>query len=575
MRLFYFSNIDLQDIKVGAHDFGGSINTTAPHFNLDELNINTSGDSVFIIDVHCTFKGAEKAQQQGGVAIYRHLLNRFRHCQDRLKVVFYSPIPVAHLVSLKPENYVLSLLPFVELLPSDKKGQVVESWTFGGTLQARLEENKFPQFNNASENMLSGWALSGANRIDLKGKRLLIVDDEWQQWKETYNVMLNGSVDYFLKNRADIKAEFKKLNDNTFSHLPKGRLARYDFIISDLYLWENHETAKWKTEDFINSISGLLLFKLIRDAEPAIPVIFHTTSTKFRIYETLSALGADGQVPKNVSSEPCAEDKTDAYQLFRQAILRATENYGGCWLNEFYRFVSDDKKSGSTWWRHELINAPTVMKEIIDLIKHAILAYKNLRAHNSEHDKEYLRKFFKGNEIDPVSVSASGIINNLGKVSEIMNDDKNPELQFIDKLRDMGSHSINYHLYRLEDIKIILVLLFQTLKENTKRIIGKGEGFSVPARNRQERYKYTHQLLYYTTYHNNWRSYIPKELRGIFKSRVVFFTGKYYSECWKNFSSKDKGIVKNQFKSIRVDPSNPNDHRVDVINERLIITFKQ
>jgi hypothetical protein len=543
---------------------------------------DTTGDTVYIIDVHCTFlhgrqgtKRRLKAQEQGGVIIYRRLLELFKDHPGNLKVVFYSPLTAELLTSLRPENYVLNLLPFIELFPKDKGGSLIEGWTFEGALQAKIDENAFSQFNNASENLLSGWALAGANKIDLKGKKLLIIDDEWQQWNAVYKVMLYGFADYFLKDKADIKSEFKKLVEQSFSHLLQGSLAHYDFILSDLYLWENHETGRWKTEEFINSISGFLLFKMIRSAEPAIPVIFHTTSTKFRIYEALSALGSDGQVPKNINSEPRFEDKVDTYQLFRQSLESSTDSYSGCWLNEFYRFISDDRKSNGTWWRKKLINDPAATMEVKDLVKHAILGYKNLKVRYDEHDREYLKAFFSGNEIDPVAMSASGIINNLGKIKEVIRDGNNPELQFIDNLRDLGSHSTAYHLYRLDDIKIVLALLFQTLREGTKRVIGKGEDFTIPFQSRGYKHKFKHQLLYYVHYYNNWQSFIPNELRATFKTRVSYYIGKYYSECWKHFNTTDKNTVKNQFKSIRIDPSIASDFKEELIDDKLVITFKQ
>jgi hypothetical protein len=557
----------------------GEIITSEAFDVTDFLVPDAAGDTVYIIDVHFSFMYGEqenkrqlKFQEQGGVTVYRHLLGLFKGCPDKLKVVFYSPLTANRLTALRPENYVLNLLPFVELFPKDEHGNLIESWTFEGALQSRIDENDFPQFNNASENLLSGWALSGANKIDLKGKRLLIIDDEWQQWKVAFRAILDGSVDYFLKDKAHIKLEFKKLSEHSFSHLPRGGLAQYDVIISDLYLWETHETGRWKTEEFINSISGFLLFKLVRNIEPAIPVIFHTTSTKFRIYEALSALGSDGQVPKNLNSEPRVEDKVDTYQLFRQSVVTSTDSYSGCWLNEFYRFISDDKSTSDTWWQKRLINDPAATKEVKDLVKHAILGYKKLKAN---YQDQYLKAFFSGNEIDPIAMSASGILNNVGKIKEVLRDEKNPELQFIDNLRDLGSHSTNYHLYGLDDVKVVLVLLFQTMTGDTKRVIAAGENYVVPFQSRKHKHKFKHQLLYYVHYYNYWQSFIPRELRATFKTRITYYTEAYYSERWQHFNSTDKNTVKNSFKSIRIDPSISSAYKEEVVGDKLIIAFRE
>src|SRR6185437_10608250 len=92
-----------------------------------EIIENGSFDIIYVIDIHCSFwiNGEfRKLQQQGGVLIYRYLLNLYQkeNIIDKPKVIFYSPVCKNNLVKLKPENYVLKLLPFVQL-KFEKDGQ--------------------------------------------------------------------------------------------------------------------------------------------------------------------------------------------------------------------------------------------------------------------------------------------------------------------------------------------------------------------------------------------------------------------------------------------------------------------
>lgn len=81
---------------------------------LKEL-LKGEGDLVFVIDVHCRFKQAERMQQQGGVKVFHGLRKIFVGRLKELRIVFYSPISRENLVRLKPENEILNSLPFIEV----------------------------------------------------------------------------------------------------------------------------------------------------------------------------------------------------------------------------------------------------------------------------------------------------------------------------------------------------------------------------------------------------------------------------------------------------------------------------
>ncbi len=153
------------------------------------------GDVVYVIDVHFQYEQVGQVielQEQGGVDVYRHLLAHYAGKSESLRVVFYSPIPKEELVRLRPENYVLNLLPFAE-------GSYSED--FAGHLDRIIAERNWPQFNNASENLLSGWSLaskegiragSPPEPIATDGHKVLVIDDEMPQWETALNAVIGA-----------------------------------------------------------------------------------------------------------------------------------------------------------------------------------------------------------------------------------------------------------------------------------------------------------------------------------------------------------------------------------------------
>ena len=136
MKRFYISNTEvLKDYSIitnGAFEIG---NFFVPDF---------TGNTVYVIDVHCRFTKGNKEfflQHQGGLVVYRHLLKQFEGRQDKLKVVFYSPLAAKYLVAIKPENNVLTLLPFVELLKEkDDDGNIIDDWKFESSLTKEIDK---------------------------------------------------------------------------------------------------------------------------------------------------------------------------------------------------------------------------------------------------------------------------------------------------------------------------------------------------------------------------------------------------------------------------------------------------
>lgn len=324
---------------------------------LYEKAIDLTGNTVYVIDVHCTFTEAKKMQQQGGVIIYRHLLKIFDGKQEKLKVVFYSPIPKEDLVKLKPENYVLSLLPFVECKYERKE-------EFERALQ-RAEIEVCPQFNNASENLLSGWAIANELRIkrgetpekiDKNGEKILFIDDQQSEWKNVYDVIFEDNPVLYIKNnqgqeiksqtayRQKLKANWDNYVELIIKQIETDKPA---LILSDLYLAENHEETKFfKTEKDLENISGFNLIKEILPRFPWIPYMLFTSSNKVWNFEIFKNYGAWKWGVKNTSPNNNSNDIKNQFLYFKDCITKCLDEQW-CEINKLWNIWNDLKLNTS------------------------------------------------------------------------------------------------------------------------------------------------------------------------------------------------------------------------------------
>lgn len=358
MKRVFISN----NTEVATKDF--EINKDFDAINLPVKAEHQDGNTVFVIDVHCTFKKAEKMQQQGGVIIYRHLLKIFEGKQDKLKVVFYSPIPQEDLVKLKPENYVLKLLPFVEC-----KYEVGQFESDLSAEIAKYEKEGWVQFNNASENLLSGWALSGEKSIRLRSdKKILFIDDENAQWKITLDLLLgesnytifeSGTKENFrnhiqpLLNLAE-KSNKEEITAHNIGTLLQNELSGHYLVLSDFYLTESHTPEHWMDEKELTKKSGYKLFATIKTLDPAIPFVFHTSSNKVTYYKFFDQLGVDDWHIKDSRNEATRDEKTTNYKFFSE-VINSLYKQPQMTLYERLRSILNNiifaEKMATYWWR--------------------------------------------------------------------------------------------------------------------------------------------------------------------------------------------------------------------------------
>lgn len=440
-RIFISNNNNLQspDFKI------------TKDFNVKNLIISDkykNGAFVFIIDVHCIFDGVKKLQEQGGVIIYRHLLKQFKECQDKLKVIFYSPIAAKYLVRLKPENYVLNLLPLIELFPIDKEGK---NWSFEDDLKPFIDENyNFPQFNNASENLLSGWAavnrekIKNGNddeaKIKLKNSNVLIIDDEFSQWAVTYLTIFDlqtGNINFPPYNsQIEFRREWKE--GRAIDFICDGAKGS-DVVLSDLYIEENHEDTKpYKLREDIEKISGFELLEKIKEKYPYLPYMMFTTSNKIWNAEAFQSEGIWAWAVKENSVNVSEEDKKAQFEHFADCIKKI--------VNPEWKFVSRiwkaliDLKSqnlSSYWWYKNRQEAGEVLKILNNCLRILDLIYSQRAMFETKYVTDFdARQSFQ-------------IFNNLGGLCEILEINYKGYKQktvgcYIYHLRSFYSHKLFY-----------------------------------------------------------------------------------------------------------------------------------
>lgn len=430
---------------------------------INEIRVETSGNIVFVIDVHCTFKGAEKLQQQGGVTIYRHLLQKFNGQQEMLKVVFYSPISQDDLVNLKPENYVLKLLPFVEC--KYEEGQ------FERELTKIISDNQFPLFNNASENLLSGWALYKADKGrketdfvetvwksggETSRRRLVFIDDQIEEWKTTYKQIFEKSDKYQFLFYNKLSTSVTGFDISKISGFEKIKEA--DIIVSDFYLQEQHQPNNWMGKDQLEEISGYRLFEKIKGKyfEKGINkgacYIMHSSSNKIPYYRILEANGIDNWLVKDIRENVTIQEKLENFKIFKNTLEEYTSKdelaiYKA--LKNIWERIDGFNESQKWWQCNKRYNADETI-QILKSVWFSLRQYANKQA-------LYMEK----SGVTDISYTPAAIISSLGKLNEAfkvekLNQNSNSFQRFFPAIRNIGSHHKDLHQIILTDALIFL-----------------------------------------------------------------------------------------------------------------------
>ena len=513
---------------------------TNDDFDISNFSVrDTTGYTVYVIDVHCSFNYGNrklKYQEQGGVIIYRHLLKQFEKCQDKLKVIFYSPISKENLAALKPENYVLTLLPFVELHPATEQyGIKPEEWTFNKVLEKAEKEN-CPQFNNASENLLSGWALANKGeiskgksplKVQTNSKKILFIDDQQSEWKESFSHLFGINTIQYIKNNKghDIESQGAyrtklKSNWESFVSLTKKAVENNpDLILSDFYLEENHDITKWKDISEICKISGFKLFNELRLIAPSIPYTFHTSSNKASIYKFLDANGADDWMIKDIRVDSSKNEKEENYLEFKNCIEKFLCGYTYIQLNVIWKKIDKiDTDISLFWWN---VAAYSKLKETIT----GVLKESWFGLRRAARKELLFEQAIYNSEIGSEdSFTATSVINSMSKILELLGfgnirgtaNGNSGLAVIVNSMRNIASHGRrDLNCFSIRDgilaNQLLLELLQQTGSRNNLIKIFPKPNYTLYPTGSKESYKYALLWLYLQLYNSG---YINKHLKS-------------------------------------------------------------
>lgn len=411
-----------------------------------------TGETVFVIDVHCVNAYSEKLQLQGGVLVFRHLLNLFKGNHDKLKVVFYSPLAKELLVKDRPENYVLKLLPFVECNYDNSflNGIAGDQNSVAAQI-SKYQIGGWPRFNNASENLLSGWALTNKDaikigndieaKIPLNGMDLLIIDDELSSWASTYQSILDKT--NLPVSGLPTQHGFRKTwRENKGIDLWLGHAEKFDAVLSDLYIEENHEdTNPYKSLKDIEKISGYQLFKALKNKYPYLPYMMFTSSSKVWNADAFRSEGVWAWAVKETSLEASVDDKVAQFEHFTANIKKLVDTECRLYSEVWKRLLELEARNNiGAWWNDIAPDSTSILKECLFIL-----------------DTVYSqRSTFETNKVaDFEGRLCAQIFNNLGGLCEELdihpkNKDKKKKTQcvvvssFIYELRSYYSHKLHY-----------------------------------------------------------------------------------------------------------------------------------
>jgi len=182
-------------------------------------------------------------------------------------------------------------------------------------------------------------------RIIKNDRKIVLLDDQAKDgWEMVFRNMLYNENDRLFSNliapeiNAD-KTYLQAINPST------------DIVLLDLRL--NKEPG---TIHDISKLSGVEVLKIIKKRHPGIPVIMITASDKFKSYQTLLDLGADGYwVKEGLDSRFSEQESLENYL----SLLKLVDKLSGKeyrLLKHFAIQIKKIKKNGNPWWKSHVWN---------------------------------------------------------------------------------------------------------------------------------------------------------------------------------------------------------------------------
>jgi hypothetical protein len=354
----------------------------------------------FIINVNLLFKGGYYEEQKG-VDLYRAILHILNDRIESLSFVFYSPLSAANSAKLKPANSVLLHLPYIELPVEDIR------------LVKETLNLPCPLFNNSSENLLSGFYLTGARPID-KNQNIFIIDDQYLEWEQTLSLIFSKNNFYSFKrnSREEYKELYKKLTQKATPNELKTEfeelVLKSDLIISDLYLIENHEPGIWKALDESRSISGFQVIKKIREINEFKPLVLFSTTNRARNIFVINSINLNGWSIKDNRPQISIEDKKDYFEEYSEMVISASTDFDVELSRLWKKFLYIKENYFNTWWYQKIAKNEKLKNEtyntVLQRIKESLNAFHRYYNQKRSISKAAKKRYFFINPMDDFTI---------------------------------------------------------------------------------------------------------------------------------------------------------------------------
>lgn len=462
-----------------------------------EIALTEDEDYFYLINVHCIFKNPKDPkpqeyflQDQLGVLLYRYLLKVYEKSPNKLRVGFFSPISQRDLIDRNPENYIISLFPFFSSpFLWDDCCKTFNDW---------FDREKFPVLNTSSENLLAGYKIYSSNKgsemnkqVSSGSKKVLFIDDQADEWVETFKEIFKSETIQLLpyKNQQEFRGNFLNRQNSDFKNELEMQLKNCDLVLSDFYLVEDHDPAKWMDKNRIANISGFQLFNDIKNIDKGMPVIMHTSSNKIPYYKVFDHFGIDDWIVKDTRVDATLSEKRDNYIIFKETIQSILENDTYQKLRIYWNeILKVENTTNDKWWynpSHSFIESKywnnrktdymtfeplnEKKKEItVSILKSSWYALRRMLNKEMEFEEQNI---LINNVYKTDHFTSTSICNNLGKIIELLGIKAGiPKFSlltnFLLMIRNTASHEEDYELFEVNDALIFLSYLLSGLNSN-------------------------------------------------------------------------------------------------------------
>lgn len=333
-----------------------------------------------------------------------------------------------------------------------------------------------------SQHLFKGWSDNNKSKsikaaIEKTKKKVLIIDDNFNDFKDTfYEIIGKENIIQFFDDKYSVvnfKAEHESDKFSGCITRLNETLEDVCFVISDLYLIEDHGIEFFSTPLNAENISGFAINKEIKKLNPMIPVMMFTASNKVWNYRLFDSYGIDEWVVKFDS--PLTNKINSAitksfFENFEESILNLLQKKPYLFLMDIFKNINGLPQK-VLWWD---MGNNQKRKEIITIVNESLVAIKGLLNKQVEYEQLLAdqKKIYGYN-----SYTCSAIVSQIGNIVEILyglyeeQTNRNADSVedglnlFLLKNRNLAAHRSDYRDFTINDVVLSISLVNFILSE--------------------------------------------------------------------------------------------------------------